>query len=1167
MAKVIKSVVIGAIVGFVGATIFPGAFGAGGLFSSFGATGTGVAGAFGFSSITVAQAAAIGGGIFGGLTGIARTFVKKPSLDLSTALGRLNLSADPQEPGKWVFGETTFPTDLIYHERHGNNNKQFVSIIVAAAAHRVEEFGTLYIEDDEISFSGNEATGAWANTLWRQVHLGTESQTSFGSLDSEDDLFWPSDARGRGIADYRLRFRIGEQKTSRGIPTRITQTGKGMPVYDPRLDSSRGGSGSHRIDDQDTWEYTNGDNDIGANWALVVLSYLIGWRINGELIFGVGVDYEDIDYDQAMAAANVCDEIEDGIPRFRVGGVFETSNDHTAILDELEGATGGKISIVGGKHFIWAPNDDLSSAFSSISEEELVKEVGVEFEPSGPLEDLFNKGYGQYISPDELYQAVPYPVVEESSAITEDGRERILEQNYSIIQDRSIAERVTRYLIRRSRFSGTWRLAMGPSGLRFRPFDITTLNCQETNFEDVTVRIIHIDFSPTGIIIMELLEEDSSIYNTSDPLGTPITQNDGQPLDPTESVAVSNLSVTNVTLEGDSGTQQDGFKVTWDAPGGFVETTEVQYKRSSDSDYINVPNTRIGDSSAVFEVQPGTTYDIRVRHITVFSVIGDYSTLQPTSGTDTPAGAYRGLNNPDFNDAGRGWQVLTGWSVINDPTNAFEGNFVAKATGGTIQALTNASRFAVSEGDRILGQCMIKKTAGAGDGRIQIRWSDEDGVEISVSEGTSITSSDYARSKVLATAPAGAARAHIRVTVIGENGSTEVFADKFAAALVTSDSDIEELDSYNIEDITNLLTEEGDLVNSRARVGLGNHGYESVARFIESMYTEDGEIRLIDNVLGQIDQLAYNSGNSVNTLEPAETNAEQTTGKSMTVLTNRQLDFIADSAARKAVAEVDSNQRAIIDFTQSHLAQILDNIGDGSTYGRVNLTGLTSSDVDLGKSGVVNKTMDNVADSASRKAVLEVDANQRPIIDFSKTAHVLKELDFIRDGSTFGRVNLTGLTSSDVDLSKSGVINKTADNVSESSSRKWASESGAHGHITRGNPGGKVWNADKDGTWETGDPTFDLVAELLDKSDTVVASRTVRGTLDSTDGSITVSSESQSNNSGYSNTPNTIGNDSHAVRVDVVFTLPGGEKVTHQLSWSSIDPNTAGGAPATGSDK
>ncbi|KKK87170.1 hypothetical protein LCGC14_2755920, partial [marine sediment metagenome] len=420
--------------------------------------------------------------ILGGLSALLA-----PSLDLRTVRARLRISIDANATMKWVFGETALATDIIFATQHGAADK-FYTYIIAGAGHLIDSYGDLYINDELITFGGplgDEAQGAWLGALRRRIRLGTESQIAFGDMDAADDFapgLWPVTADGLGMAHYRLRWDITHAKISSGVPTRVTQIAKGGPVYDPRLDTTRGGSGTHRADDQATWEYNDGVDDIGANWALIVLRYLIGWQINSKLVIGMGIDPDDIDMDQAMAAANVCEALIDGKPRYRIGGVLPVTNDHPAIIRQLEGAINGKVARVGGKYFIWAPNDDLTP-FSTIDEADLLREAGVVFTPSGPMEKLYNTGRGSYVSSatTDLFNLVPYPDVEETAAVTEDGGVRVLNHDLSMVQDVSIAERVVRGMVRRSRFGASWRFAMGPKGLTFQPFSVTTLNCQETN--------------------------------------------------------------------------------------------------------------------------------------------------------------------------------------------------------------------------------------------------------------------------------------------------------------------------------------------------------------------------------------------------------------------------------------------------------------------------------------------------------------------------------------------------------------------------------------------------------------------------------------------------------------------------------------------------------------
>lgn len=131
----------------------------------------------------------------------------------------------------------------------------------------------------------------------------------------------------------------------------------------------------------------------------------------------------------------------------------------------------------------------------------------------------------------------------------------------------------------------------------------------------------------------------------------------------------------------------------------------------------------------------------------------------------------------------------------------------------------------------------------------------------------------------------------------------------------------------------------------------------------------------------------------------------------------------------------------------------LDQLGDGSTYGRVKLTALTSGEIDFSKAGVINKSCDNLIDGATYGKV-KLTALTSGQIDLSKAGVTGKSTDNITEGSTnkyfngktlddlgegttYKRVKATALTSGEVDLSKAGVIGKSTDNISEGSTNKY----------------------------------------------------------------------------------------------------------------------------------
>ncbi len=195
------------------------------------------------------------------------------------------------------------------------------------------------------------------------------------------------------------------------------------------------------------------------------------------------------------------------------------------------------------------------------------------------------------------------------------------------------------------------------------------------------------------------------------------------------------------------------------------------------------------------------------------------------------------------------------------------------------------------------------------------------------------------------------------------------------------------------------------------------------------------------------------------------------------------LDNMPDGSTylRMPGSNMDVNRRGLIDFTQGgHLGKIIDNIGDGATYGRTLGAGLRAGHaaytadsggtihsikgvgdtqtlsldgeiadgltylrmpganmdparralIDFTQAGHLGKSLANVPDDSgsSRYAVLAVDTNRRPLIDFTQGAHVGKVLDNIPDGTTYARTVASDLTSNRLDFSK-GLLNKQLDNI------------------------------------------------------------------------------------------------------------------------------------------
>lgn len=779
---------------------------------------------------------------------VSKQFKKKPNQDLSQAsdaLQRLNLSINPDAPCKFVFGTTAAGTDIVYAEKIDDDK---IVYIVEIAGHKISAINAFHIDDTQISFSGNAATGDYANILWRYDNLGTDSQTyltGFGAA-------WPSTARGRGRAHIAIVWDVkkGREKLGMEVPTRVTVDVDGALCYDPRLDTTVGGSGSHRADDPSTWEFSK-------NWELVTLTFLLGLQTNSTVVIGKGESPNDIDYDNAIEMANVCDETVDSKPRYRVGGIWSVTGDDDVFLQQMEAAIGGRVARVGGKWYTWVPHDDITSE-GTITESSMVRDVGVYFDPGGDVQDLKNTGRGRYVSPDLLYQTDFYPEVTESSAVTEDGGARVLQADYAFIQDVEIAERVTRFKVRRSRFAGTWAFGMTFEALQWKPFDVVTLNCTETNDTNQLVRILDMTTDGlSGIVALTVIEEDTSIYDDTVALGTPVTQLDPMTWDPTAKISVSGLAAADTAVTGDGGTSKNFLLVSWTDPGGFVERTEVQYRVKTGPGTTQDATPKLLDFTQVLvgPVEQSTVYEVRARHISRFGVIGDWSSwVEETSGASETVAAASGApwsgvtdddgNRPEDNatsntntdnlirNPGAEDGVLLPHVAVNSggawsangtgrgtSGKAFEYN-VSGQTSDSVLDLNGAADdpttgISAGEGTQVWGRAYIRGATGSAPWnrmRLEINWRDGLGNSLSVTPGAYVSpSTSWQKITVDGGAPAGAVycRPRVRVENSGNAGNVKVDDILFNQKLDTPGLVDNAVTSTDVEDDTTGWTNPG----------------------------------------------------------------------------------------------------------------------------------------------------------------------------------------------------------------------------------------------------------------------------------------------------------------------------------------------------------------------
>lgn len=434
---------------------------------------------------------------------------------------RLFANVDPATPRKLIFGRTAMATDIRYQEWTGND-QEYLHQIVCVASHKVSSIDQVYL-DDELAWSNGAAVGEYAGylTITRILEGAPGNTVTIGN-----GAKWGASRRMTGLAYIYMRFKVtgnGKKKESpfaQKIPSRMTVVGDGMPVYDPRFDSTNGGSGPMRPDDETTWSFSYGGVACGRNPANQLLTYLLGWRIANpadgtkKLAVGRGIPANRFDFAKWIAAANACDEtvaLSAGgtEPRYRSDGIFAESDDPRQVIEAFETAMNAKLRDTGGRFGVVVLSNDLATPRLDLDDGDVLGDF--RWNPKGSIDQNYNEIRGRFTDPRtvSLYQLVDYPRYREAPV---DGIERVLPFDLPLVQSPSQAQRLVKQQFARLKYQGKFEATLGPRGWALQLGDVVTLTFSSLGWGAKLFRVVEHGIRPDGACPVVLQEEHADIY-------------------------------------------------------------------------------------------------------------------------------------------------------------------------------------------------------------------------------------------------------------------------------------------------------------------------------------------------------------------------------------------------------------------------------------------------------------------------------------------------------------------------------------------------------------------------------------------------------------------------------------------------------------------------------
>ncbi|MCI9865804.1 DUF1983 domain-containing protein [Rhizobium skierniewicense] len=266
---------------------------------------------------------------------------------------------------------------------------------------------------------------------------------------------WTANHRGAGVAYAVVWCELHKKGRGLTAPPQLLFEVQGAPLYDWRKDSTVGGSGSHRWNDQSTWTYS--DNNFVQAYNLER-----GFFNGNQLMVGKGVRPSRLPLAEWALAANIADEIVDGYYRYRSHMIAKDGpgSNHDANLQPLlEAACASWVERVDGEFPIaGAPQ----AIVATITDDDIKVGAPKRFTAKRKRTELINTVAASYVSPDDFYETKDASTRIDQSALAEDRETLASSIPYSAVTNVKQVDRLADIAIRGARFQASAEITIHP---------------------------------------------------------------------------------------------------------------------------------------------------------------------------------------------------------------------------------------------------------------------------------------------------------------------------------------------------------------------------------------------------------------------------------------------------------------------------------------------------------------------------------------------------------------------------------------------------------------------------------------------------------------------------------------------------------------------------------
>jgi len=558
---------------------------------------------------------------------VGQLLAQKPKGIKPTGIQTEQTTAGDTTPQKFIVGTYAAEGHAVAPAYSRGNNNSILTYIIEVSNIPIEGLtGRIIIDgqytdltegsDDasRLDFAGLGFDDAGNPRGWLWFYDGTQTTAQFKLVESyasHPDRPWTNDHILEGTAYAVLEFPLNREIYT-GLPS-VRFEAQGIRLYDPRKDTSVGGSGTHRFATPSTWEYSGNPQVINYN-------ILRGITLPSGDIYGGQVLAEDLPLDNWFAAMNECDVLIGDRKQYVAGFEINTgAMEPVEVIEEMNRSSFAQISEFGGvfRVRVGAP----ASPVMSLTDDDFMITEPASYDPFPGLQNTFNAITGTYVEPADVWEGRSADAILNSTWETDDGGRRLtVDVGLPAVSSKSQAQQLLTAYIKDQRRFRVHRMVLPPSFALLEPLDTISWTSAANGYTSKVFEITAVEDRPNTLnqfVTVREREAGDVAWDTGDDVASP---------DPTNGLTIPARIVPTLTVtafnigDGDGTARRPAIKIEWPADEA-LSADLLKYEVRLAGDTVNLATSstvgaREGQTVTTDGLVSDTIYEVRAQYVT-----------------------------------------------------------------------------------------------------------------------------------------------------------------------------------------------------------------------------------------------------------------------------------------------------------------------------------------------------------------------------------------------------------------------------------------------------------------------------------------------------------------------------------------------------------------------